>query len=87
MLVIGQCSRTVKETVNTSCLCKRTERVMCMRCCVFLFVFCLFVFLMKTYYRFLVSFSNFVIVLINLDFVDHSYDYRLNWTPSALLPL
>ena len=87
MLVIGQCSRTVKETVNTSCLCKRTERVMSMRCCVFFCLFFVCFFLMKTYYRFLVSFSNFVIVLINLDFVDHSYDYRLNWTPSALLPL
>ena len=29
MLVIGQCNRTVKGTVNMSCLCKWTERVTC----------------------------------------------------------
>ena len=31
MFVIGQCNRTVKGTLNTSCLCKWTERVM--YCC------------------------------------------------------
>ena len=66
MFVIGQCNRTVKGTLNTSCLCKWTERVMycCLafrwvNCCFFSF---LFLFLMKTYNhnRCLVSFSNFV---------------------------
>ena len=33
MLVIGQCNRKVIGTVNTSCLCKWTESVMCARCC------------------------------------------------------
>ena len=33
MLVFGQCNRTVKGTVNTSCLCKWTERVKCVRSC------------------------------------------------------
>ena len=31
--VIGQYSRTVKGTVNTSCPCNWTECVMCVRCC------------------------------------------------------
>lgn len=41
-------------------------------------------FFKKTYKRCLVSFSNFVRVLINWlssDFVDHSYNYRPNWIP------
>ena len=29
MLAIGQCNRTIKGTVNTSCLYEGTERVMC----------------------------------------------------------
>ena len=63
--VIGQYSRTVKGTVNTSYPCNWTERVMCVRCCLaFRRVNCCF-FFMKTYNRCLVSFSNFVIVLIN----------------------
>ena len=65
MFVIGQCNRTVKGTVNTSCLCKWTERVM--YCCLafrrvnycLFFSFSLFI---ETYNhkRCLVSFSNFV---------------------------
>ena len=58
MFVIGQCKRKDKGTVNMSCLCKWTEH--------------LEFFLIKTYNRCLVSFSN---------FLDHSYDYRPNWTP------
>ena len=27
------------------------------------------------------SFSNFVIILVTFDFVNHSYAYRTNWTP------
>ena len=52
MCVIGQCNRTVKGTVNTSCQGKWTERVMycclafCRVNCCFFF---LFLFLMKTY--------------------------------------
>ena len=64
MFVIGQCNRTVKGTLNTSCLCKWTERVM--YCClafrrVTVPFFFLFLFLMKTqnHNRCLVSFSNF----------------------------
>ena len=34
---------------------------------------------MKTYNRCLVSFRNFVIVLISSDFVYHLCDYRPNW--------
>ena len=34
---------------------------------------------MKTYNRCLVSFRNFVIVLISSDFVYHSFDLRPNW--------
>ena len=50
MFVIGQCNRTVKGTLNTSCLCKWTERVM--YCClafrrVTVPFFFLFLFLMK----------------------------------------
>ena len=64
MLVIGQYDRTVKGTVNTSCLCKGTERVMCARrCLAFRRVTCFF-FFMKMYRRCLVSLSNVVIVLI-----------------------
>ena len=37
------------------------------------------IFFMKTYNRCLVSFRNFVIVLISSDFVYHSFDYRPNW--------
>ena len=33
MLVIGQCNRTVKGTVNTSYLCKWTECIMSVHCC------------------------------------------------------
>ena len=56
--------RTVKGTVNTSCMCKWTERVMCARCCsAFRRVNSFF--FMKTYNRCLVSFSNFAIVFIN----------------------
>ena len=64
--VIGQYNRTVKGTVNTSCPCNWTECVMCVRCCLaFRRVNCCCFFFMKTYNRCLVSFSNFVIVLIN----------------------
>ena len=65
MFVIWQCNRTVKGTVNTSCLCKWTEHVM--YCCLALrrvnyCFFFLFLFLLKTYNHnpCLVSFSNFV---------------------------
>ena len=65
MLVIGRYDRTVKGTVNTSCLCKGTERVMCARrCLAFRRVTCFFFFFMKMYRRCLVSLSNVVIVLI-----------------------
>ena len=66
--LIGQCTRhacnwTVKGTVNTSYLCKRREHVMRARCYLaFRWVNCFF--FMKMYNRCLVSFSNFVIVLI-----------------------
>ena len=33
MLVNVQCNTTVKGTVDTSCPCKLTERVVCARCC------------------------------------------------------
>ena len=71
--LIGQCTRhactwtvyrTIKGTVNTSCMCRWTERVMCARCCsAFRRVNSFF--FMKTYNRCLVSFSNFAIVFIN----------------------
>ena len=64
MPVIGQCNRTVKGTVDTSCPCKFTECLMCARCCLaFRRVNCCFCY--ETYNRRLVSFANFVIVLIN----------------------
>ena len=46
MLVIGQCNRTVKGTVNMSCLCNTgPESVMCARCCLaFRRVNCCFIF-------------------------------------------
>ena len=65
MLVIGQCKRKDKGPVNMSCLCKWTEHDS---------VF----FLVKTYNRCLVSFSN---------FLDHSYDYRPNWTPLSSITI
>ena len=63
MLVIRQCNRTVKGTINTSCLCKWTGRVIA-RAVVSHFVELFF--LMKTCNSYIVSFSNSVIVLIKL---------------------
>ena len=65
MLVIEQCYRTAKGTVHTSCLCKWTERVMCVRYCLaFRRVNCCFFFIKRI-----------------TDFVNHSSDYRPNRTP------
>ena len=64
--VIGyhQPDLSTNRTVNTSCMCRWTERVMCARCCsAFRRVNSFF--FMKTYNRCLVSFSNFAIVFIN----------------------
>ena len=66
MHVIELCNRTVKGTVDMSCLCEWTECIMC-TCCFLHFakltvaVF----FFMKMYNQCLISFSKFVIVLIN----------------------
>ena len=49
-VLIGQCTChacnwTVKKTVNTSCLCKWTKRIMCTHCCLaFYRVHCIFFF-------------------------------------------
>ena len=53
------------RTVNASCLCERTERVMCALLSRISPSKLLFFVFMKTYNRCLVSFSNFVIVLTN----------------------
>ena len=63
MLVIRQCNRTVKGTINTSCLCKWTGRVIARAV---VSHFAELIFLMKTCNSFIVSFSNSVIVLIKL---------------------
>ena len=84
--LIGQCTRyacnwTVKGTVNTSYLCKWRERVMRARC----YLAFRWVNWMKTYNRCLVSFSNFVIVLIIGD--RTSCRPILSVLHSVLLPL
>lgn len=61
-LAIRLCSRTVTRTVNMSCLGKWTVSLMCMCCSR---AFCqVDGFFFLTYNRCLVSFSNFVVVLI-----------------------
>ena len=98
MLVIGQCNRTVKGTVNTTCLCSVqcarvvdshfAELTLVFLFCFFCFVlFCLFYFFMKTNNRCLVSFSNFVLVLINFDFVITRMITDRIGLHSVLLPL
>ena len=93
--------RTVKGTVNMF-MPLEVDRTRHARAVVSHFAE-LTVFFMRTYNRYLVSFSNFVIILINWqqdfmsfnsvcnhdrtpasrssDIVNHSYDYRQNWTP------
>ena len=68
MFVIGQCNRTVKGTLNTSCLCKWTERVM--HCCL-------------AFRRVTVAFFSFSLFNENLEpqpmscfFFKFWYDYR-----------
>ena len=68
MFVIGQCNRTVKGTLNTSCLCKWTERVM--YCCL-------------AFRRVTVAFFSFSLFNENLEpqpmscfFFKFWYDYR-----------
>ena len=63
MLVIGQCLKQVKGTVDTSSLSKWTGHIMCAHCCL-LFHQVNF-FFKKTYNRCLDSFLNFDMVLIN----------------------
>ena len=64
MLVIGQCNRTVKGTVHTSCLSISGQDTSCMHTVVSYFIKLMF-FFRKTCKRCLVSFVNFDMVLIN----------------------
>ena len=64
MPAIGQCNRTVKGTVLRHA-CVSGQNASCARANVSHFAELTDFFFMKTYSRCLVSFSNFVIVLIN----------------------
>ena len=108
MLVIGQCNRTAKGTVNMSCLYEWTECIKRMCCCLaFCQLSCCSFFyknikLMSCFFlKFCHSFdwlvtglqvvqfclwsyswlTNWTPALLSSNFVNHLYDYRLNWTP------